>query len=277
LYDPAAGSWGDTILKLSPKAVRVQDSFTPANHEYILSKDLGGSASPVVFPFGGRTLVAVAQKEGVLRILDTADMGGGKSHKHAKPLYQSRQLGNDAASGTDPGQGIWGAITTYQTPSGRRFLYVPMWGPPSKDAPDFPTSAGPIPDGSIMAFEVVARADGAIDAVPQWTSPNLIMPDPPAVANGVLFATSTGGQALQNPTRPDGTRIPAVDPISAAKRATPVSNLTLYAFDAESGKQLYSSGKQIPGWVHFGEPVVALGKVFLVTHDARVYAFGTGR
>ena len=32
--------------------------------------------------------------------------------------------------------------------------------------------------------------------------------------------------------------------------------------------------KIIADWVHFSEPVVALGKVFLVTHDAHVYAFG---
>ena len=47
-----------------------------------------------------------------------------------------------------------------------------------------------------------------------------------------------------------------------------VSNMTLYAYDAESGKQLWSSGKTMSDWVHFSEPVVALGKVFVVTHDA---------
>jgi hypothetical protein len=30
----------------------------------------------------------------------------------------------------------------------------------------------------------------------------------------------------------------------------------------------------IKGWTHFSIPVVALGKVFVVTHDAKVYAFG---
>ena len=65
---------------------------------------------------------------------------------------------------------------------------------------------------------------------------------------------------------------------AAAKlRATPVTNLVLFAFDAQTGKQLYSSEKIIPGWVHYGEPVVAAGKVFVVTWDARVYAFGLKR
>jgi outer membrane protein assembly factor BamB len=73
-----------------------------------------------------------------------------------------------------------------------------------------------------------------------------------------------------------------VDPVAAAAaaqaaakfRATPVTNLALYALDAQTGKQLYSSEKIIPSWVHYSEPVVAAGKVFVVTWDAHVYAFG---
>ena len=37
---------------------------------------------------------------------------------------------------------------------------------------------------------------------------------------------------------------------------------------------LFDSGKAIPDWVHFSQPVVALGKVYVVTHDAHIYAFG---
>jgi hypothetical protein len=50
--------------------------------------------------------------------------------------------------------------------------------------------------------------------------------------------------------------------------------MILYGFDAQTGKQLYSSGKLLANWVHFSQPAVALGKVFLVSHDAHVYAFG---
>ena len=50
--------------------------------------------------------------------------------------------------------------------------------------------------------------------------------------------------------------------------------MVLYALDAQSGKQLYSSGKLLANWVHFNQPTVAQGKVFLVSHDAHVYAFG---
>ncbi len=48
-----------------------------------------------------------------------------------------------------------------------------------------------------MALEVIQK-DGKISAVPVWQSGDMIMPDPPVVANGVLYATQTGGQAMQN-------------------------------------------------------------------------------
>jgi hypothetical protein len=273
LYDPAAGDFSESILKLAPKATRLVDSFTPDDHEYNQHHDLAGSASPTVFTFGGKTLIAAAQKEGVLRLLDANALGGGRLD-HSTPLYKSPQLGNDAAAGTDPSQGIWGAVTTYETMDGKRFVYVPMWGPTSKDAPTFPTRNGKITDGSMMAFQVIADGD-KISAVPQWISSDLIMPDPPVVANGVLYVVSTGGQAFQNMASRGGPRFD--HEFGKHFRATPIGNLTLYAYDAETGKQLYSSKKVIADWVHFGEPVVALGKVFLETHDGHVYALGLKR
>jgi outer membrane protein assembly factor BamB len=273
-YDPAAGIFGETVLKLAPKAARLLDSFTPANWQYLNTQDLDlGSASPDVFPFQNRTLVAIAGKEGFLYLLDVSNLGGGPP-SHSTPLYKSPQLGNDAAEGKNPGEGAWGAITSYETADGKRFLYVPMWGPPSKSAPAFPLSGGVAPHGSIMAFQVVAAGD-KVSLLPQWSSPDMIVPDPPVVANGVLFAIQTGEQTIQSKAGLPGTQDEINhNPLSAKYRSTPVNNLILYAFDAETGKQLYSSDKIIADWVHFSEPVVALGKVFIVTHDAHVYAFG---
>lgn len=266
-YDPAAGDFSESVLKIAPRAARIMDSFTPSNWMDNLMHDLSGSANPVVFNFAGKTLLAVSQKEAVLRILDANSLGGAN---HQTPLWQSSKLGNDQKTGTDPGRGVWGAIATYEN-NGRRFLYLPMLGNPSKDAPVFPTTNGPIPNGSIMAFEVKNDA-GKISAVPVWTSADMIMPDPPVVANGVVYALSTGGQAMQNGAKPGDPRMPY--DVSAVLRSTPVSSMVLYAYDAESGKQLWSSGKTLTDWVHFSEPVVALGKIFVATHDGHVIAFG---
>lgn len=315
LYDPGAGIYGETVMALAPKQLRIVDSFTPSNWKYLNSRDLDfGSAGPVVFPFQGRTLVATIAKEAVLYLLDANALGGPD---HSTPLYQSARLGNDEEM--LGGRGVWGSIATAADPEGRRFLYVPMWGPPAKSAPPFKFSYGDAPKGSIMAFQISGEGD-QLSLIPMWISRDMHVPDPPVVANGVVYAVQTGENTVQNP-RPGGdVRVDPGAPGGAARggqaaqagqagsaqgtapgagrgapgggggaaaaasaqaaakfRATAVSNLVLYAFDAQTGKQLYSSEKIIPGWVHYGEPVVAAGKVFVVTWDAHVYAFGLKR
>jgi outer membrane protein assembly factor BamB len=305
LYDPAAGIYGETVMALAPKELRIVDSFTPSNWKYLNSKDLDfGSAGPVVFPFQGRTLVATIAKEAVLYLLDANALGGSD---HSTPLYQSPRLGNDEEM--LGGRGIWGSIATGADPQGHRFLYVPMWGPPSKSAPPFKFSYGDAPQGSVMAFQVSGEGD-KLSLIPTWISRDMHVPDPPVVANGVVYAIQTGENTVQNPGRAGGDVTGVVPPggrggagpgvaggaardgqaagtggpaaaaaaQAAAKfRATPVSNIVLYAFDAQTGKQLYSSEKIIPGWVHYSEPVVAAGKVFVVSWDAHVYSFGLKR
>ncbi len=267
-YDPAAGDFSESILRLAPQATRLMDSFTPTNYAHNLAKDLSGSASPVVFNFAGKTLVAASQKESVLRILDAERLGGDN---HMTPLWASPRLGNDAETGTDPGRGVWGAITTYENPQGRRFLYLPMLGEPSTQSPVFPVTNGLRPNGAVLAFEV-KNDNGKISAVPLWTSDDMVMPDPPVVANGVVYALASAGQAMQNFAKPGDQRMPTT--VSNKLRSTPVTHMQLFAYDAETGKRLWTSGKTLNDWVHFSEPVVAMGKVFVVTHDARVVAFG---
>jgi outer membrane protein assembly factor BamB len=51
------------------------------------------------------------------------------------------------------------------------------------------------------------------------------------------------------------------------------SHAVLYAFDARTGKELYSSGDIIPNWTHFSGLAVSNGRVYVVTHDSTIYAF----
>jgi outer membrane protein assembly factor BamB len=48
----------------------------------------------------------------------------------------------------------------------------------------------------------------------------------------------------------------------------------LYAFDAETGKELFSSKDIMSSFTHFGGLAVSNGRVFVTTYDGRVYAFG---
>ena len=152
-------------------------------------------------------------------------------------------------------------MASWEDHEGRRWILMPMWGPPAKAAPSFKLTYGDAERGSVMAFEVVLE-NGKVTVVPTWRSRDMHVPDPPVVANGVVYAIQTGEQTLQGRGA------------TAKFRSTPVTNAVLYAFDAANGKELYSSKETIPGWTHFSEPVVAAGKVYVATWDGKIYAFG---
>ena len=51
----------------------------------------------------------------------------------------------------------------------------------------------------------------------------------------------------------------------------------LYALDARTGQELWSSGDQIASWNHWGGISVANGRVYIGTFDGYLYAFGIER
>ncbi|HEU0095173.1 MAG TPA: hypothetical protein VFQ52_01870, partial [Rhizomicrobium sp.] len=97
---------------------------------------------------------------------------------------------------------------------------------------------------------------------------------------GIVYALQTAESTVQVPKdvfNADGSRKPGWNPeMNAVSRIiTPHSTMTLFAFDAETGKELWSSKKAMDGnTVHFTQPVVALGKLFAVDHAGHVWAFG---
>jgi len=257
-YDPASGEFAHSVMALSLKNFRLLDSYTPANWKYLEEKDLDiGSAGPAIFPFQKWTLVASAGKESLIYLLDANNLGGDDHHT---PLYQSPRWGNDDAFHDN--RGVWGAMATWQGAQGRRWLLTPMAGPPAKTAPPFKYSYGSADRGSIMAFEVRLDPDKNTPMlVPTWISRDMHSPDPPVVANGVVYALQTGKNTAESRT-------------AGKLGSVPATNAILYALDAETGQQLYSSEKLIDSWTHFSEPVVVGGRVYVSTWDGRVYAFG---
>jgi len=263
-YDPASGYLGESVVAVRLGGSGIADSFTPSNWKYLNSYDLDlGAGSPVVFPFHGRTLIAMGSKEGIEYLLDASGLGGPD---HMTPLTQTPRLGNDPVMLEQ--YGIWGAPATWESAAGDRYIYIPMWNKPSKDGPAYPHSNGDLSQGSIMAFKVTQQGR-AYSLEPAWVSGVAQIPDSPITAGGVVFAIATGEQTIQNhkPSFPNA--------LAAANfRNTPVGHEILYAFDAQTGEQLYSSGDLLKGWTHFTEPVVSHGKVFVVSYDGHVYAFG---
>jgi len=91
--------------------------------------------------------------------------------------------------------------------------------------------------------------------------------EPPVVANGVVFAYGSGENTVQ--AYPDRGLLD-----SSPLRIAASTHATFYALDAETGKELYSSGDQIASFAHFGGLSIANGRVYLGTYDSVLYCFG---
>jgi outer membrane protein assembly factor BamB len=260
VFDPANGQYSDTFLALSAKELKLIDSYTPANREWLTRKDLDmGNVTPVVFPFMGKEYLVGAGKEGRLFLLDTGSLGG---ETHRQPLWRSPLLSNEEVNHS--GHGFWGSFATWEDKQGTRWIYAPAWGPPHSSA-TFPLTNGDASHGSVMAFRVEMK-DGSPTLSPAWISRDLDVPEPPIVANGVVFALSSGEDVRQV----DG---------AGGSRGTPErvkgsGKAVLYAFDAETGKELFNSGDILTSFTHFGGIALSNGRVFVTTWDGNVYAFG---
>jgi outer membrane protein assembly factor BamB len=259
-WDPGKGVYSDTILALSPKDLKLKDWYTPSNREWITKRDLDMNTTPTVFPYKGRDLIVAGGKEGRLFLLDSQSLGGAS---HRTPLYRTPLIANEE---TDfAGFGIWGGLASWEDSKGTRWVLAPVWGPLTKDV-KFPVTNGEAPHGSIVAFKVEEK-DGKTVLAPAWVSRDLIIPAPPVVANGVVFALSSGENVRQANENQGGL-------FSAQQRAERSVHATLYALDAESGKELYSSGDSITSFTHFASMAVANGRVYFGTYDNTLYSFG---
>lgn len=260
--DPEKGEFGDAFLALSSKEVKLLDYFVPEDANYITRKDLDmGNSTPAVFNYKGRELLAGSGKQGKLFLLDAKSLGGST---HRTPMFASPRYTNQSAD--IAGKGFWGAYATWQNDKGERWLYAPAWGPLASDVPAFPATNGPAPHGSIMAFKVEEKNGNPV-LTAAWMSRDMSVPEPPVIANGVVFALSSGEFTRQ--VSPSGELYTAEQRI-----AHRTGHAILYAFDAETGKELFSSGNLIPSFTHLGGLAVSDGRVYLTTYDGTVYAFG---
>jgi outer membrane protein assembly factor BamB len=111
-----------------------------------------------------------------------------------------------------------------------------------------------------MAFKVVPDPKGSPTLEPAWISGDFNVPDPPVIANGIVFALSTGENAVQRG--------------GEAKRLLNTRPAVLKALDLKTGKELFNSGSGIETWVHFSGLAISDGRVFAVDHNSNVYCFG---
>jgi outer membrane protein assembly factor BamB len=268
-FNPSEGEYSSSLFAARPEDLEIIDFYSPLNFLQISKYDLDIASSSVIwFPYRSYRLVAGGGKEGALYILDADSLG---SEDHQTPLYRQK-LANDNLEFES--LGIWGELSSWRDEEGNTWLYVPIWGPVSKEAPHFPVTRGPNPHGSIMAFKLETTPSTHKPTLdPVWISGDFDVPEPVAIANGVIFALSTGENTLQA----NGPRVIIYEGrtlLTDQQRSLNTHNAVLFALDAKTGKVLYQSGDAITGWVHFSGLAVANGRVYAVDHDSNLYCFG---
>ena len=259
-YDAKAGllSTSFQAYTFSNDSLKLKDYFTPSNHEWLTQRDLDLNTTPVVFPYKGRDLLIGGGKEGRFYMLDSKSIGGAN---HETPLFRSDLIAN--ANVNFQTEGTWGSLASWLGKDGTRWVLAPNGGPTTFK---FPINYGDTPNGGILAFKV-EDVHGKTVMSPAWQSRDMMTAEPPVIANGVVFALAAGeftGQA--NDT--EGGLYSAEERI---KRSIPAK---LYALDALTGKELYSSGDQIASFLHQSGIAVADGRVIFGTFDGTIYCFG---
>jgi len=235
--DPTAGIYANSVIGLSGqeagRELKVQDWYTPSGS----GDNKLQNATPVIFNYKQKELVAAPGKNGSFLVLDTKSLGGPDHHT---PLAQTGSVFKTKSD-------AWSGIAHWQDASGTSWVLASAPGP--LDASEkFDTTNGAAPHGSIVAFKIEEK-DGQTVLTPRWASRDLINPAPPVIANGVVIALSQGD----------------------AK-----THARLYVLDATTGKELYSSGDAITTYAHKTGVSVGDGHAFFTTHDNTLYSFGIG-
>jgi hypothetical protein len=190
---------------------------------------------------------------------------GGEDHR--TPVYRTPLVCNEEVQFASAG--VWGALSTWEESNGTRWVLMPFWGPKHSK---FIASIehGEVTQGAIAAFRLEEKA-GKLQLTPAWLSRNMKLGEPCVIANGVVFGYGSGEDATQ--ATPDI----GLAYNTSENRAKHSTHATLYALDARTGEELWSSGDQIKSFNHFTSLSVANGRVYIGTYDGKLYAFGVDR
>jgi outer membrane protein assembly factor BamB len=261
-YDPVKKIYGNGLIgaRVEGRELKLIDYYEPTNWAWLQKRDLDMQVTPAIFPFKGRELMVTGSKECRMYLLDTKSAGGAN---HQTPLDRTPLLCNEEADFQSAG--IWGSMASWEQADGTRWVLTPFWGA-VHPAFKTPISYGPVTHGAVVALKV-EQANDKFRLKPVWMSRGMNQAEPPVIANGVVFAYGSG----------ENTRQAYKDRGLADFSPLRIKNSThavLYALDALTGKELYSSGDQIKAWNHFSGLSVANGRVYIGTYDSVLYCFG---
>lgn len=260
VYDAAAGRLSTSVeaFTFADDKLTLKDYYTPSNYEWLTRRDLDMNSSPVLFPYKGRDLLVASGKEGRFFLLDSKSMGGTD---HMTPLYKTPLVSNKNVNFQT--EGTWGSMASWLGSDGTQWVLASTGG---EVAVPFPVSYGSTPNGGLIAMKLV-DTDGKLELAPAWMSKDMMTAEPPVIVNGVAL-TLAGGEFTGQANDAQGGLFSSEERI---KRSVPAK---LYAVDAVTGKELYSSGDQISSFLHQAGLSVVGDKVIFGTFDGTIYCFG---
>ena len=277
-FDPLTQRLGNGIVAVkldANKQLQLVDYFGAPNANWLWRRDLDVNTTPVAFDAHGRKFLVGTSKECRLWLLDRDGLGG---EDHRTTLHTTPLICNDAQA--FDAKGIWGALSAWQDEKGTQWVIAPFWGPVSKGFKAPIEHARPT-GGGVAAFKLQPRA-GSWQLTPAWLSRDMDLAEEAVIANGIIFVYAAGEDASQ--TVPDrawdepGGAVYGGGLSSGPVRRIPTSRrAALYALDAQTGKELWSSGSTIESWNHFSGLTVANGRAYLATFDGVLYCFGIPR
>jgi outer membrane protein assembly factor BamB len=275
LYNPITRTLGNAIVAAkidTNQQLQLDDYFSPPNANWMWRRDLDVNITPVAFDYKGRKFLVGSSKECRIWLLDREALGGDD---HRTSLYTTPLLCNDDAA--FDARGVWGALGYWEDASGTAWLLVPFWGPVSREF-HAPVEYGRPTRGGVAAYKVEQKA-GKWQLTPAWLSRDMDMAEEIIVANGMVFTYGSGEDTTQTVAdvawdEPGGSQLGGGLNSSSERRIPNSRFATLYALDALTGKELWSSGDQIKSWNHFSGLTVANGRVYLPTFDGMLYCFG---
>lgn len=259
-YDAATGQLSTSVeaFTFANDTLTLKDYYTPTNHEWLTRRDLDMNSSPVLFPYKGRDLIVGSGKEGRFFLLDSNSLGGAN---HVTPMYRSPLISNKNVNFQT--EGTWGSMASWLGKDGTRWVLAPTGG---EVAVPFPIAYGPTPNGGIIALKLNDHS-GKPTLDTAWMSHDMMTAEPPVIVNGVVL-TLAGGEFTGQANDAQGGLYSSAERI---KRSVPAK---LYALDALTGKELYTSGDQIESFLHQAGLAVANDKVIFGTFDGTIYCFG---
>jgi outer membrane protein assembly factor BamB len=262
-YLPDEQIYGQAMIgvKQNPqtKALELKDWYAPSDAYWMRKRDLDFNASSPIFEYKGKEYLVSSSKECRLWLLDTNKLGG---EDHRTPVYRSPLVCNEEVNFT---MGVWGALATWEQVDGTRWVLTPFWGPKHRQF-SAELEHGQVVYGGVVAFKLQEKA-GKLTLNPIWISRDMYMADPPVVANGIVFAYGSGESTTQRWPEPGHVG-------GLTGRIEESTHAVLYALDALTGQELWSSGDLIASWNHFSGLSVANGRVYIGTYDGMLYCFG---